>query len=67
MASIRLTHKSRQTLLKLKEELGETSQTSTLEKVLKEYHEMKVKFKALHWINELNKTQGTKNAIEITN
>lgn len=65
MALTRLTPKSKQTLLKLKEELGESTNVSTLERVLIEYQEMKTKFKALYWVNELNKANQTKNAIEL--
>lgn len=65
MAKIPLTPKSKQTLLKLKEELGETTQLNTLERIINDYQEMKTKFKALYWTNELNKINQSKNALEL--
>lgn len=65
MALIRLNPQSKKTLLELKDELGEPTQSGTLEKILKEFKEMKTKYKALYWVNELNKANNAKNAIEI--
>lgn len=65
MASIPLTPKTKQILLKLKDDLGEKTQTGTLERIINDFEEMRIKYKSLHWLNELNKNQGTKNAIEI--
>tara|TARA_B100000378_G_scaffold106301_1_gene84928 strand:+ start:9846 stop:10004 length:159 start_codon:yes stop_codon:yes gene_type:complete len=49
----------------LKEELGEHKQTTALERILSEFKEMKVKYKALYWTNELNKANNTNNALEL--
>ncbi len=65
MARIHLTPKANSLLRDLKEELGEHKQTTALERILSEFKEMKVKYKALYWTNELNKANNTNNALEL--
>ena len=65
MARIHLTPKATTLLHELKEELGEHKQTTALERILSEFKEMKVKYKALYWTNELNKANNTKNALQL--
>ena len=65
MARIHLTPKATTLLHELKEELGEHKQTTALERILSEFKEMKVKYKALYWTNELNKANNTNNALQL--
>lgn len=65
MGLIRLTPKATSLLHELKEELGESKQTITIERILSEFKDMKIKYKALYWTNELNKANNTNNALEL--
>ena len=65
MERIRLTPKATSLLHELKEDYGDIKQTLIIERILSEFKNMKIKYKALYWTNELNKANNTNNALQL--